>query len=254
MDSIAIVSALAVGASLGLLGSGGSILTVPILVYILHRPEKLAIAESLAIVGSIALAGALSYAIRHQVHWRSVLLFGSAGILGAYCGAYGSFYCIGPMQLILFGVTMLLAAWMMLRNGLDKTANPSSPKPHWILGLNGLAVGILTGLIGVGGGFLIVPALVLFCSLSMHFAIGTSLAIIAMNALIGFLVQLAHLSKYDAGVNWELIVLFASIGIVGSLIGSSIGSLLPQTMLRRVFGFSVIPLGLYMVLDGWALI
>ena len=179
--TLALLGALAIGISLGLLGSGGSILTVPILVFILKRPEKLAITESLAIVGFIAAVAALSYARRTQIHWRSILLFGVPGMLGAYAGASGSCYISSTLQLTLFAIVMLVVAVVMLFGPSSFEKFNSSQYSTWLIVAEGFIVGCLTGFLGVGGGFLIVPVLIIFGNLSIFFAIGTSLVIIAMN-------------------------------------------------------------------------
>ena len=180
---LALIGAIIIGLSLGLLGSGGSILTVPILVYVLGQPEKVAIAGSLIIVGSIALAGAIPWALRRQVDWRSVLLFGLPGMLGTWFGATLAAYLPGPLQLAIFAVVMLIAATRMLQPAAVAEVAPARRSR---LVMQGLGVGVLTGIVGVGGGFLILPALVVLGGLSMHRAIGTSLSIISINAFSGF--------------------------------------------------------------------
>ncbi|MDZ7680806.1 MAG: sulfite exporter TauE/SafE family protein [Fodinibius sp.] len=183
------IGALLVGLSLGLLGSGGSILTVPVLIYLADEPEKVAIAESLGIVGAISFAGFIPYALKKQVHWRSVILFGLPGMAGTYGGAMIAGYVSGTFQLLLFAAVMVAAAIMMFRDEKKKvnvSAEIEISHAWWKIVLEGLAVGILTGLVGVGGGFLIVPALVLLGGLPMSLAIGTSLLIIAMKSFSGF--------------------------------------------------------------------
>jgi uncharacterized membrane protein YfcA len=181
---LAWVGALLIGVALGMLGSGGSILTVPILIYVVGEPEKLAIAESLAVVGLIALVGAVPYGLRRQIDWKGVIWFGLPGMAGTYLGAYLSQWLPGTWQLGLFALVMLLAAYFMFR--------PQKPSEHQLrkrspfkIALEGLGVGVLTGLVGVGGGFLIVPALVLLGGLPMHLAVGTSLLIIALKSGAG---------------------------------------------------------------------
>ena len=165
----ALFGALAIGLSLGLLGSGGSILTVPVLIYLVGQDEKVAIAGSLFIVGLIALVGAIRPALKKQVSWNTVLWFGLPGMAGTWIGAYLSGFMSGLIQLLLFACIMLLAAWNMLK-GNKNADEPSGPRqPHKII-LDGLIVGTVTGLVGVGGGFLIVPALVILGGLTMHTA------------------------------------------------------------------------------------
>lgn len=182
----ALIGALLIGLSLGLLGSGGSILTVPVLVYLLEQPEKVAIAGSLAIVGAIAAVGSLPYARQYQVDWRSVAWFGIPGMAGTWLGALASQWIPGAAQLALFAVVMLLAAWLMARPpGLEPRS--MDQRAAWKIIIDGLAVGLLTGLVGVGGGFLIVPALVLLGGLGMRVAVGTSLVIIALKSTTGLI-------------------------------------------------------------------
>lgn len=238
---LALFGALAIGASLGLIGSGGSILTLPVLL-MMQRPDKLAIAESLAIVGSIALMGSTPYAIRGQVHWKSVGWFGLAGILGAYLGAFASQYVSSTLQLTLFACMMLIAAVVMFfGTQYDLIGERHSVRR---LMISGFLVGCLTGILGVGGGFLIVPALVLFGSLPMRLAIGTSLVIIAMNSLIGFMGQWRALSLLNLHVEWEIVAWVGSIGVLGSFCGSFFGSKLCPAQLRRVFAAFVFLIGI----------
>jgi hypothetical protein len=247
--TLALLGALVIGLSLGLLGSGGSILTVPVLVFILQRPEKLAIAESLAIVGSVACMGALPYALRKNIHWKSVFFFGLPGMLGAYVGACGSYYISGTVQLIVFAFVMLIVAGVMFFGPPSFDQFAPLQDGIWLTALEGFLVGCLTGFIGVGGGFLIVPALVLLSHLSMHFAIGTSLIIIAMNSFTGFIEQLFVLSKLQMQVDWQMIAIIATAGILGSLIGSLVAKKISQIHLRQTFGIGVLVMGIYILIN-----
>ena len=238
----ALLGAVAIGLVLGLLGSGGSILTVPVLVYLAGQPDKVAIAESLAIVGAIAAVGASSYARRGLVAWRSVVGFGLPGVVGTYFGAVLAASVPGPVQLALFGAVMLAAAGAMLkgRGGLE---GAHTPRPAWAIALLGAGVGVMTGLVGVGGGFLIVPALVLLVGLDMRLAVGTSLSIIVLNSAVGFLKYLDVLTEAGDAVDWRLVGTFAAIGIVGSLVGTRLSQRVPQTLLRRAFAVFLIVMG-----------
>lgn len=242
------IGALLVGLSLGLLGSGGSILTVPVLVYLAGEQEKAAIAESLGIVGAISLAGFIPYAFKKQVHWRSVILFGLPGMAGTYAGAAIAANVSGTFQLILFSVVMILAAVMMFANG-GKQNKSASIRKHawWKIALEGIAVGIITGLVGVGGGFLIVPALILLGGLSMNLAVGTSLLIIALKSFSGFYKYLDVLDELTIAVNWEIIYIFSLIGAVGSLIGKAIGSKISNERLQRIFAIFLVVMGGYIL-------
>lgn len=230
--------ALAIGVSLGLLGSGGSILTVPVLVYLFGQDEKVAIAGSLAIVGSIALAGALQYMRSNLVDWRNVLLFGVPGMAGTYLGAWLAQWVSGEAQLVLFALVMLIAAKLMLKPiALD---GARSERHGFKIVLDGLAVGVLTGLVGVGGGFLIVPALVLLGGLEMRRAVATSLVIIALKSFSGFYKYLDVLSAQGLRLDWAAIAAITAIGIAGSFAGSFAATRLPQATLRRWFGIFLI--------------
>jgi uncharacterized protein len=239
----ALLGAVVIGLSLGLLGSGGSILTVPVLVYLVQEPQKLAIAESLAIVGGISLVGALPYVFKKHVHWKSVVWFGIPGVAGTYLGAYFSQWLSGAMQLLLFAFMMLAAAYTMWR-AKNPRANTNN-HPYWQILLEGLAVGIITGLVGVGGGFLIIPALVLLGGLSMRLAVGTSLVIIAMKSFVGFFKYVDVLGSYQ--VNWSLITLFVGLGVVGSFAGSFLSQTLPQRLLRKLFAVALVALGIFIL-------
>ncbi len=242
--------ALLVGLSLGLLGSGGSILTVPVLIYLAGEQEKVAIAESLGIVGAISLAGFVPYALKKQVHWRSVILFGLPGMAGTYGGAIIAGYVSGTFQLILFAVVMVLAAIMMFLDKKEissKKGNPQISHAWWKIVIEGLAVGILTGLVGVGGGFLIVPALVLLGGLPMHLAVGTSLAIIALKSFSGFFKYIEVLQDLNLTMNWELIFVFSLIGAVGSLVGKTIGSKISNDKLKQGFAVFLVLMGVYII-------
>ena len=207
------------GISLGLLGSGGSILTVPVLVYLVGQDEKVAIAGSLFIVGSIALAGSLQFIRAGFVNWRTVAIFGLPGMAGTYLGAVIAAYVSGLTQLALFAVVMLLASYLMLRP-IKLAGGSHAPRALWKIAADGLVVGVVTGLVGVGGGFLIVPALVLLGGLSMHHAVATSLVIIALKSYSGFYKYLDVLDKQDLSLDWPVLWLITALGIAGSIVGS----------------------------------
>ena len=241
----ALVGALLIGLSLGLLGSGGSILTVPVLVYLLGEPPKQAIAESLLIVGGIALLGAVPYALRGLVDFRNVLFFGLPGMAGTYLGAWLSRFVSGQVQLLTFALVMLLAAYFMARPlPLKRQEGGRTP---WKIVLEGLFVGALTGVVGVGGGFLIVPALVLLGGLPMHLAVGTSLLIIAMKSFAGFYKYLHLLPALGLSVNYQVAGLFVLVGFLGSLLGGRVAVRLPQESLKRGFALFLVAMGVFIV-------
>lgn len=243
--TLALLGALLIGLSLGLLGSGGSILTVPVLVYLLGEPPKQAIAESLLIVGGIALLGAIPYALRGLVSWRNVLFFGLPGMAGTYLGAFFSQFVSGQVQLFTFALVMILAAYFMAR---PAPLRPTGQKRQaWKIVLEGTAVGALTGFVGVGGGFLIVPALVLLGGLPMHLAVGTSLLIIALKSLAGFYKYLHLLPALGLSVNFANAGLFVLVGTLGSLLGGRLAVKLPQESLKRGFALFLVVMGVYIV-------
>ena len=238
--------AIAIGISLGLLGSGGSILTVPVLVYLVGQDEKVAIAGSLFIVGSIALAGSLQFIRAGFINWRSVAIFGLPGMAGTYIGAAIAAYVSGLTQLALFAVVMLLASYLMLRP-IKLSGGNHAPRAMWKIAGDGLVVGIVTGLVGVGGGFLIVPALVLLGGLSMHHAVATSLVIIALKSFSGFYKYLDVLSEQDLSLDWPVLWLVTLLGIAGSIVGSRLARRVHQDRLKRWFGYFLIVMGLYIL-------
>jgi uncharacterized membrane protein YfcA len=244
---LALLGALAIGLSLGLLGSGGSILTVPVLHYLVGQPEKLAIGGSLLVVGLIAAAACVPYALHRQVDWRSVAWFGLPGMAGAWLGAWLAHWVPGTAQLALFAAVMLAAAWRMLRAGV--ASRPDQEARRIIVIAGGTAVGLLSGLVGVGGGFLIVPALVLLAGVPMASAVGTSLAVITLNSMTGFAKYLHVLAAQGLHLDWPILLAVAAVGIVGSYAGNRLGRRLPQATLRRVFGGFLVVMGLFVAVD-----
>jgi uncharacterized protein len=258
--TIAIVGAILVGISLGLLGSGGAILTIPILIYLVGHAEKQAIAESFVIVGVIAVVGAAQRARNGQVHWRTVVFFGSAGMLGSLGGSALSRFVPGAVQLTILALLMLAAAVLMFRAPKPKAAekNPTLAgehgQPRRIIGRGvvlalglGALVGVITGLTGIGGGFLIVPALVLLAGLSMPVAAGTSLAIIAANCAVGFFKHSTIVRDAGLVIDWRTVVIFAVVGAAGSIAGGALGARLNQILLRRIFAAFLLLLGVYVL-------
>jgi uncharacterized membrane protein YfcA len=244
---LAALGALAIGLSLGLLGSGGSILTVPVLHYLLGQPEKVAIAGSLLVVGVIASVAAIPYSRHRQVDWRNVAWFGIPGMAGAWLGATLAHFVPGTLQLALFAAVMLAAGWRMLRGaGLERADRV--PRRFAIVA-GGLGVGMLSGLVGVGGGFLIVPALVLLAGVQMSSAVGTSLAVIAMNSYTGFAKYLGLLESQGLELDFGVLLVVAALGVAGSVAGSRLGRRLPQAVLRRIFGVFLLAMASFIVVD-----
>lgn len=235
----AIFGALLVGVSLGLMGSGGSILTVPVLVYLLDQPAKEAIAGSLVIVGAIALVGAARYSWQGLVSWRHVVLFGAPGVVATYGGAWVSQFASGAVQLVVFAGIMGLASWAMLRPPRLAEETHGRRALPWLLAA-GVVVGLVTGFVGVGGGFLLVPALVLLGGLGMHRAVATSLSIIVINSVSGFYKHQQLLSGSGHALDWHVIGLFVVIGALGSLAGNFVARRIHHRRLRQAFGVFLI--------------
>ena len=247
LNILALIGACAIGLSLGLMGSGGSILTVPVLVYLVDQPEKVAIAGSLLIVGSIALLGSLPYMKQKQVDWTTVWLFGIPGMIGTYAGAWISAYLSGIMQLAIFAIVMLLASYFMLKPKTN-IEQQSDHQRHVIkILLDGLIVGLVTGIVGVGGGFLIVPALVLLGGLNMRAAIATSLVVIALKSFSGFIKYLDVLEDAGLSLDWNVIVVMIILGGLGSVLGNKIANKVPQDKLKKIFGIFLIVMGIYIL-------
>jgi uncharacterized membrane protein YfcA len=239
------LGAIMVGLSLGLLGSGGSFMTIPILIYVVGQEEKVAFASALAIVGMISFFSALSYARSGQIEWRSVVWFGFPGMVGAVVGVYFARYIPAWTQMMLFAVLLFGAAYLMFRPFDLKNEQEHEPRAVGMIVLDGLVVGAVTGIVGVGGGFLIIPALVLLGGLSMSLAVGTSLVIITMKSLSGFWEYLHVLDDLHLSLDWEVILLFGLLGIVGGQIGHLLNSRLPQDLLRKLFAGFLVMMGTF---------
>ena len=224
----------------------GSIITVPVLVYLIGQDEKVAIAGSLFVVGNIALAGSLQYVRAKLIDWRNVLVFGVPGMVGTYLGAVIAAYVPGIMQLALFALVMLLASYMMLRP-VALTDAPHEPRETWKIAGDGLFVGVITGLVGVGGGFLIVPALVLLGGLGIHAAVATSLVIIALKSYSGFYKYIEVLEQQNLELDWQTLMIVTALGVVGSYGGARFAKRMPQDKLKRWFGYFLIIMGIYIL-------
>lgn len=234
----------AIGLSLGLLGGGGSILTVPALVYLVGQSPQAAVTTSLAIVGGNSLIGAAFHGGQGTLNWKVAALFGSAGMITAYAAAGLSKRFSPAALLVAFAVLMLVVAALMLlwRNRRSEAA---APRPWWVTLLAGAGVGLLTGILGVGGGFLIVPALVMLVGLPMYQAVGTSLIIIAANSIAGLL---GHLNQgfFDPG----LTLVFVAAGLGGTFVGARLAHRLPAARLKQAFAVFVIVLAVFLLQDN----
>lgn len=243
--------AIIIGLLLGLLGGGGSILTVPMLVYLLHVEPKLAIVTSFVVVGISSLMALIPHARRGSVCWKSGLFFGLAGMVGAFGGGRMAVQFSSDLLMSLFGLISLFTGLLMLRGkrGEAKAGAAIQPSsvcpiqlPFFRLLFDGFFVGGLTGMVGVGGGFMIVPALTLLVGLTMQGAVGTSLLIIAMNALAG----LSGYSQHVA-LDWQLTGLVTAGAIFGSAVGGGLSAYVKPAALRKAFGIMVIGIAGYVL-------
>jgi uncharacterized membrane protein YfcA len=236
-----------IGLSLGLLGGGGSILTVPIFVYVLGFGAKEAISMSLAVVGATSLLGAVGHWRAGNVNLRVAAIFGVVAMAGTYLGARIATFFSGTAQLALFAAVMLVAAFFMFRPPrLEPPRVEGAPDekhmPLLLIVAEGIAVGILTGLVGVGGGFLIVPALVLLGRVPMKVAVGTSLLVIAMKSAAGFVGYLGQVS-----VDWSFMALFTAVAGVGIVVGTYLVRYVPQHALQRAFALFLVVMGSFIL-------
>ena len=221
------------GFALGIFGSGGGIVVVPALIYLLHLPPKEAIAMGLGIIAVTAVISVVSHWRATNVDWRAAAIFGPVGMVGTYGGARVGTLVPASFQLGLFAVMMYIAAYRMLR----KSAAPAGDgEIHIVLLIAaGLGVGLLAGVVGVGGGFLIVPALVLLAAVPMKRAIGTSLAIVSMNSISGFIGYMGTVP-----VHYEIMGAFAAVTVVSSLTGAHFAKRLHADTLKKAFAWSLV--------------
>jgi len=237
-----------IGLSLGLVGGGGSILTVPILVYVIGQPVQAATTTSLAIVGLNALLGMAGHARAHRVDPRTGLIFGVVGTDGALVGSWLNRLVPGTVLLVCFALIMLVAAVAMLRRRVEPQTTPDgeaarSDARNWLkIGVSGTVVGLMTGFFGVGGGFVIVPALVLVLGISMRLAVGTSLLVIAINSAVSLA---AHLRT--GSLDLAITGLFVLGGIVGALAGVSLAGRVPQRRLTQIFAVLIVAVAVYIL-------
>lgn len=233
--------AILVGVSLGLLGGGGSILTLPMLVYVLHVEPKSAIAGSLFVVAVTSAVGVAMHARSGVVEARVGLLVGGAGMVGALAGSRVGAALPAPVLLVAFALVMLATAIAMMRRR-NAAARGGAVRPTLALAI-GVVVGVLSGLVGAGGGFLVVPALTLFGGLGMRQAIGTSLLVIALQSSAGFGAKLLAGTE----VPWTLVVVVAGAAAAGSVGGARIAKHVGTEALRVAFGWFVLAMASFMV-------
>ncbi len=241
---IALVLAVLVGVSLGLLGGGGAILTVPILTYIVGMEPREAIASSLFIVGVTSAVGMMRHASAQRVRWKTGVTFGLASMAGAFGGGITGGFVPGVVLMILFALMMVVVATAMIRGRKNASAPDGEEKQLRIsrVLLFGLLIGFATGLVGAGGGFLIVPALHILGGLPMAVAVGTSLLVIVLNASAGFAGYL-----FSVSLNWPIVLSFAAAAIAGSFLGVKLAGIVPDRALRKGFGFFVLAMGAFVL-------
>lgn len=244
---VAALLATTIGVALGVLGGGGSILTVPLLVYVLGVEAKEAVATSLIVVGATSAVAAVVYARRGDVAWRIALLFAGAGMVGAFAGGVVARWLPGQLLLLLFAGIMLptaAAMWRGRRPSSTATAH-DAPRPARrglrIVG-DGLAVGVVTGLVGAGGGFLVVPALALLGGLDMRRAVGSSLVVIALKSFAGFAGYASHVD-----VDWRLAGVVTAAAVVGTLAGAHVAPRVPTDVLRKGFAVFVCTVAVFLL-------
>jgi uncharacterized membrane protein YfcA len=271
MEILGYIGAILMGLSLGLIGGGGSILTVPILVYLFHVDAVLATAYSLFIVGLTSLVGSFSHIKLGNIHWRTAIVFGIPSIISVFLtrsmlvpripdpiltigqdpnGGAAFVLTKSVGLLLLFAVIMVLAAYSMIKPtqksatvSAEGTDNAEPQFNYPLILAEGAVVGVVTGLVGAGGGFLIIPALVLLAKLPMKQAVGTSLMIIAAKSLIGFVGDM----RGDEVIDWSFLATFSSIAVVGILLGSWLSKRIPGEKLKPAFGWFVLVMGTYII-------
>lgn len=258
MELTGYILAFAVGTIMGLIGGGGSILTLPILVYIMGVPAKTGTSYSLMIVGTTALVAGIQNIRQKQADFKIALLFGIPSIISVYFTRQwllpmvpetifsAKAYILFKDQalMLLFACIMLLSALSMLRHKKKTETNDSGDINIGMIVLEGLFVGVITGLVGVGGGFLIIPALTLFAKIPMKTAIGTSLIIIAINSAVGFTGDLNQIS----GINWKLLIIFTTLSVVGSFAGNMMAKNADNQKLKHYFAWFVLGMSIFIFL------
>lgn len=243
---IAVLLSLLIGVSLGLLGGGGSILTVPILIYALGVEEKSAIATSLLVVGITSAVAAVQHARAGNVVWRVALIFSGAGMVGAFLGGRVAKFLPSTLLLVLFAVIMLATAIAMWRGKKapkkagQGDAEKQLPIPKILV--EGLVVGAVTGLVGAGGGFLVVPALALLGGLSMQAAVGSSLVVIALKSFAGFAGYATHVH-----VDYKLAAVVTVSAVVGSFGGAMLAKKVSPEALRKSFAIFVLVMAVFLL-------
>ncbi len=257
MELLGFVLAFIVGVSLGLVGSGGSILTLPILAYLFLLDEKVATAYSLFIVGIAALVGGIKQSRNNNVDWRTAIIFGIPAIIGVWLVRHflvpelpdvlfnlGDFKFTRRMGMLgLFAVLMIWAALAMLTNKKAKIRTRKVNYNYPLILIEGLITGAITGFVGAGGGFLIIPVLVILSNLEIKKVIGTSLIIIAFKSLIGFFLGDALAMTID----WNFLLIFSLITVSGIFLGVFLGKFVNEQLMKKAYGYFIIVMALFIV-------
>jgi uncharacterized protein len=255
---IGFAAAIIIGVSLGLIGGGGSILTVPVLVYILDVDPVLATAYSLFVVGSTSLVGAGSFMKKSLVNYKTAIVFAIPSFISVFLTRKflvpwlpDPLFTLGETAItknvgimVFFALIMLIASISMLteKSCKDCDENEEIKFNYPMIALEGSVVGLITGIVGAGGGFLIIPALVLLARLPMKMAVGTSLLIIAAKSLIGFLGDLSTQT-----IDWKMLLIFTGLSIIGIFIGSALSKKINEKILKTGFGWFVLVMGIYII-------
>lgn len=261
MDIVVLIgfaAAILIGVSLGLIGGGGSILTVPVLVYILGVDPVLATAYSLFVVGSTSLVGAGTYMKKGLVNYKTAIVFAIPSFIAVFLtrkflvpALPDPLFTVGEAIvtknigiMVFFALIMLAASFSMIRNKkcVDCDENEPVKFNFPMIALEGSVVGVITGIVGAGGGFLIIPALVILARLPMKMAVGTSLLIIAAKSLIGFLGDVTTQT-----IDWQMLLIFTGLSIVGIFIGSALSKKINEKILKTGFGWFVLIMGVYII-------
>lgn len=257
-EIIGYVLAILIGISLGLVGSGGSILTLPILVYLMGVEPVLATAYSLFIVGVTSFVGGIKNAFLRRIDFRSVIIFGLPSVLAVYFSRafllplipdvlfrIDSLVFTKSMGLmVLFAIVMILASVSMLspKKKYQENEDTEIRYNYPMILSEGIVVGVLTGLVGAGGGFLVIPALVLLAKMPIKLAIGTSLFIIAIKSILGFI---GDLQNYSEIIDWKLLLIFSFLSVLGIFVGVFLSRKIDGTRLKSIFGWFVLVMGGY---------
>lgn len=255
VEIVGYIGALIIGVSLGLIGGGGSILAVPILAYLFHIEEKATTAYSLFIVGASALVGGWQQHRKGNVDWRTAIIFGIPSIVGVTLIRHylipmlpDVLFQMGDipftrrmMMFGLFAILMIPAAWSMLKKSNNNATSGSTQYNYPMIVIEGLIVGAITGLVGAGGGFLIIPALVILANIEMKKAIGTSLIIIAIKSLMGFFLGDAMTMDID----WPFLASFTGVAFLGIFLGTYLSQFVDGSKLKRGFGFFIIAMAIF---------